>query len=592
MDTTPLPDVDSGHTSLSLNAPLSEVDSRHPSLLAGQHLALLPRPKELSLTGTPLAIGSIRIVSGCTPDSEAWRLLSDLRPEDLPAEGYALRLHKGGAVIAAADAAGEFHGRATVKQLQQLAVGQNGQMTQLDIRDWPTLPSRGIMEGFYGAPWSHEDRLEMLRFAGRNKLNTYAYAPKDDPYHRAKWREPYPPDELSALGELVRVATANHVQFTYTLAPGLTMRYSDEAEYLALYAKAQQLWDAGVRSIALLFDDLDPELSDPEDRAMFGSEPGSAGAAHGIVCARFQREFLEPKGITEPATMVPRDYAGTSSTPYRRHLAATLPGDALVWWTGTDIVVGAITRDEIDAAAASYERELLLWDNFPVNDFDSARLFLGPLQGRATNLAGSRLRGISANPMVEAAASHLALASVADWAWNPQGYDAANAAERALYWVTGSSAPAIAPLIEACSSWPPSAPQHPRLSAFMTAALSGDPESLESVERELFALAALPDETEGTPGRLHEDLRPWIDAAGHAADAALLATELLRSVLGGESDDLAGLRGLVVAAQEIADTDVANVLRSVLPDYVKTVLELAGADLEIPDSDAAPASAG
>ncbi|MDQ1632418.1 MAG: hyaluronoglucosaminidase, partial [Frankiaceae bacterium] len=182
---------------------------------------------------------------------------------------------------------------------------------------------------------------------------------------------------------------------------------------------------------------------------------------------------------------------------------------------------------------------------------------------------------------------HLALASVADWAWNPQGYDEANAAERALYWVTGSSAPVIAPLIEASSSWPPSAPQHPRLSAVVAAALSGEPGSLDSLERELTALAALPVQTAGTAGRLHEDLRPWIAAAGHAADAALLATELLRTVLTGASDDLAEMRSLVVAAQEIADEDVPNVLRSVLPEYVRTVLELAGADIEIPDADSA-----
>jgi hypothetical protein len=125
----------------------------------------------------------------------------------------------------------------------------------------------------------------------------------------------------------------------------------------------------------------------------------------------------------------------------------------------------------------------------------------------------------------------------------------------------------------------------------MAAALSGEPESLDELERELAALAALPVETASTPGRLHEDLRPWIVAAGHAADAAVLATDLLRTVLTGTSDDLAEMRSLVVAAQDIADADVPNVLRSVLPDYVRTVLELAGADIEIPDADSAPAEA-
>ncbi len=44
--------------------------------------------------------------------------------------------------------------------------------------------TRGVIEGFYGPPWSHQDRLDVLRFMGREGLNTYIYAPKDDPYHR------------------------------------------------------------------------------------------------------------------------------------------------------------------------------------------------------------------------------------------------------------------------------------------------------------------------------------------------------------------------------------------------------------------------
>jgi hyaluronoglucosaminidase len=546
--------------------------------------ALLPRPRELSITGSAVPMTSGAVISGSSAGSEAWILLADLRPEQLPPGGYVLRVGPHGVVIAAADEDGEFHAAATARQLEVLARTRGGRIEQLDIRDWPTLPWRGVIEGFYGRPWSHQDRLDTLSFCGRFKLNSYAYAPKDDPYHREKWREPYPARELAALGELVETARQNRVRFVYTLAPGLSMRYSDEAEYEALYAKAEQLVGVGVRSIALLFDDLDPELADAADRAMFGTEPGSAGAAHGTVCARFQEEFLRPRVITEPLVMVPTDYAGVETTPYRVRLAETLPADALVWWTGADIVVGDITREHIDAARASYRRDLVLWDNFPVNDFDSTRLFLGPLHGRTTAVAGSALVGISANPMVEAAASRLALASVADWAWNTGAYEEAGSAARAIYWTTGSPTPAIQPLIDAASSWPPSAPQHPRVIALIEAALAGDPEAVDGLERELLALAVLPRTTEATPARLREDLLPWIDAAGHAAAAALLATELLRAVQLGRALNVESAEPTqggheqirrVEAAQAIADADVPSVLRTVLPDYVRRVLDRA-----------------
>src|SRR3982751_6157123 len=44
----------------------------------------------------------------------------------------------------------------------------------------PALPMRGTVEGFYGPPWTHADRLAHLEFSARVGLNIYVYAPKDD----------------------------------------------------------------------------------------------------------------------------------------------------------------------------------------------------------------------------------------------------------------------------------------------------------------------------------------------------------------------------------------------------------------------------
>ena len=61
------------------------------------------------------------------------------------------------------------------------------------------IPLRGIVEGFYGTPWSFEDRADLINFCGKNNLNAYIYAPKDDPYHRDQWRKPYPEDKIKDL---------------------------------------------------------------------------------------------------------------------------------------------------------------------------------------------------------------------------------------------------------------------------------------------------------------------------------------------------------------------------------------------------------
>ena len=91
-------------------------------------------------------------------------------------------------------------------------------------------------------------------------MNTVYHAPKDDLYHREKWREKYPEDELSKLKELVDQAAEYYMDFYWCIAPGLSMKYSDEAEFDALIEKSKQLYSIGIRCFGLLLDDIDDDL--------------------------------------------------------------------------------------------------------------------------------------------------------------------------------------------------------------------------------------------------------------------------------------------------------------------------------------------
>ena len=46
------------------------------------------------------------------------------------------------------------------------------------MTDYPDVPYRGVVEGFYGAPWSQEARIRQLDFYGRNLslINIFLYA--------------------------------------------------------------------------------------------------------------------------------------------------------------------------------------------------------------------------------------------------------------------------------------------------------------------------------------------------------------------------------------------------------------------------------
>ena len=427
--------------------------------------------------------------------------------------------------------------------------------------------SAGVVEGFYGPPWRHDERLALLDAAPALGLDTYLYAPKDDPWHRERWREPYPAAELARLGELADRAAAAGVAFVWSVAPGLSMRYSDDAEHAALAAKAEQVRAAGVRDVWLLFDDVPYDLPHPEDVAAYGAGQAGSGRAHGEAAARFREAFLLPHGLTAPMTVCPTDYAGCGRSPYRDALAGTLPADARVLWTGRDIVVGEVTREDVQAAAAAFGRRIVLWDNYPVNDFDRPRLFLGPLTGRPDDVDGLPLDGVVANAMIEALPSRLPLATVGAWARDPAAYDPARAAADALAAVAGPRSAVVGPLARACGAWPPDAPRDPGLAQAMRAALAGDAGALAEVEGRMRALAGCAAGVREAPRDEAESLvvalRPWLDAAAHAGAAGLTACALLRG-----AGDVPAAR----AALDVVETDFPDVLRADVARFVRGAL--------------------
>ena len=117
-----------------------------------------------------------------------------------------------------------------LQQLRQVIENKKGgNLPVMTVCDRPTLPLRGVIEGFYGPPWPHEVRLDLIDFMGRNKMNLYVYGPKDDPYHRTpSWREPYPADEAARIAELVKACKENMVEFAWAIHPGGDIRWDDE----------------------------------------------------------------------------------------------------------------------------------------------------------------------------------------------------------------------------------------------------------------------------------------------------------------------------------------------------------------------------
>ena len=119
------------------------------------------------------------------------------------------------------DQQGAFYGLQSLRQILSSPGVKDGIIPALSINDYPDLKYRGVVEGFYGEPWSHEVRLSLIDFYGRNKMNTYLYGPKDDPYHSSPyWRQPYPAEQERNIKELVDASKRARVDFVWAIHPG------------------------------------------------------------------------------------------------------------------------------------------------------------------------------------------------------------------------------------------------------------------------------------------------------------------------------------------------------------------------------------
>jgi len=275
---------------------------------------------------------------------------------------------------------------------------------------------RGIVEGFYGRPWAHADRLWWIDRLAELGMNTYVVAPKDDPLHRERWREAYPEQELARFRELVERGRTSGVGLGFALSPGLSIRYSDPRERAALVAKLRVFTGLGSRFMALCLDDVPTELAHAEDRAVFPS----LAASH-VALAHAVRDALGPD-VT--LWLVPTDYAGNDASAYSEELARTLDPEIEVAWTGRTTIPPTVEADEARARAGLLRRKLLLWDNVPANDGPMrTMLHLVPYQGRAAGLVDS-LSGVLLNPMQHARASYVTVAGAAAWLGGPAGFDA------------------------------------------------------------------------------------------------------------------------------------------------------------------------
>lgn len=465
-------------------------------------------------------------------------------------EGYAIASKQADSgaliVLAGHDASGLFYAAQTLRQL-----AERGTLPALRIADGPRMAIRGTIEGFYGAPWSHADRLAHMDFLGSVKANTYIYSPKDDPFARDRWREAYPAEVLAQLRGVIDAARANHVRFTYAISPGPTICYSDPADIAAIQRKFGAFSALGVQSFYIAFDDIEyKEWNCDADRQQLG-EPGeaAAGRAQANLTNAIMEWLVQQDGEDAELMIVPTEYYDAKESPYKAALREVDPR-VQVQWTGTDVVPPAISVRDAEAATKAFGRKTLLWDNYPVNDYgeSTGRLLMAPYDRREAGLA-EELSGILANPMNQEAPSRVAVTGSAAFSWNDVHYSPQDTVLFAARELAGGDEATtqmllilfdlqhLAPTFGS-QPWQPQSPALAALLRHVTDALANG----TAAEREaaMGELAAYADSLAAAPAAIRAGVAdagflaqtaPWLEAMGHwgralQASAAGLSAEL------------------------------------------------------------------
>lgn len=281
--------------------------------------------------------------------------------------------------------------------------------------DEPSFKYRGIIEGFFGKPWSHEERLDEIDLMNRYRLNTFIYAPKDDEFHRKLWRIPYPQKEINQIFELKTKCSLFDIDFYYCISPGNDFDYNDENDFRLLFDKLDQVIAGGVKYFGILMDDIDYKLSD-KNKLRF-ERPG---IAHAYICNRVN-EYLKKHIIDYRLIICPTEYHQNKDGKYRHDLSIKLDPDIAIFFTGDNVCAEVMTDDVIEKVQQDFNHPIYIWENHPVNDFLPNRLFTGPIANRSRNLP-KYVDAYITNPMNQWLASRPGIISCAYYAWNAEGY--------------------------------------------------------------------------------------------------------------------------------------------------------------------------
>jgi hypothetical protein len=219
-------------------------------------------------------------------------------------------------------------------------------------------PELGIIEGFYGRPWTWANRKNAVAHLKPHGYRFYLYAPKADVHLRLKWHADYPLETADHLRSFAAICKRSGVRFGIGLSPVLHNGF-DAASQEALARKLALFDDIGAEDVAILFDDM---TGANEDMARM-----QIGVVHWAAArTKATRIIMCPSYYTDDPVL--DRVFGERPANYVEELGAGLDRRIEIFWTGPEVCSREISIGHIEGVTQMLRRKPFLWDNYPVND--------------------------------------------------------------------------------------------------------------------------------------------------------------------------------------------------------------------------------
>jgi len=328
--------------------------------------------------------------------------------------------------------------------LEQILDRGTSNLNCVDLYDYADVKHRGIIEGYYGMPYTAAVTKDIFRFMARYKLNTYMYGAKSDPYHSHYWSEPYPEtitEEQERTGYLSQdmlksitdVAHACKVDFIWAIHPGTAFTgCADNSVNDRIMEKFESMYTLGIRQFGLFVDDCGL----PEDITSVKADAQRLTDLQNRIDTRWNTPGTAPEKMVKPLHYVPQVYAYSWVKPETAkaffNYLSTVPEKVHIYITGRNIW-SVPNNEDINTVSSYLGRTVSWWWNYPCNDNDMSKIFTMDIytnfkdEAHIDNLARletlKQVNTIINNPMQQGEISKITMFSVADFCWNSDAFN-------------------------------------------------------------------------------------------------------------------------------------------------------------------------